>query len=82
MISRISRRESLPLLRGMFVCPEQVKRRKNASIHDFFQISPEPSMTSSTMERVNSIMQRAANFSCTGEDGLYISAKEGMYLGG
>jgi len=82
MISRISRRDSLPLLRGMFVCPEQVKRRKSASIHDFFQISQEPSATSATREKVSVLMQRAANFSCSGEDGLYITTEEGMYLGG
>ena len=82
MINRISRRDSLPLLRGMFVCPEQVRRNKNASINDFFQISPETAETSGTIERVNSLINRASSFSCYEEDGLYLTSEESLYLGG
>ena len=35
MISRLPGRDSLPLLRGMFVYPEQLKRKREASILDF-----------------------------------------------
>ena len=37
---KISRRETLPLLRGMFICPESIRRFKNVSgpgiIRDMF----------------------------------------------
>jgi hypothetical protein len=82
MINRISRRESLPLLRGMFVCPEQVKRTKSASIKDVYQVQHEPQVSSGNIERVNNVIKRAANFSYNIEDGLFITAEEGLYLGG
>ncbi len=82
LINRISRRESLPILRGMFVFPEQVKRKKDATIIDFIQISQETTVTTGTFERINRLMQRATDFSCDGEDGLCISAEKGSYLGG
>ena len=82
LINRISRRESLPILRGMFVFPEQVKRKKDATIIDFFQISQEKTVTAATSDSVNRFMQQATDFSCDGEDGLCISAEKGSYLGG
>ncbi len=81
MINRISRRESLPLLRGMFVCPEQVKRKKDIHPWELFPNDQGQEVTSGAMDRVNRLMQRAANFSHSEEDGLYITADEGLYLG-
>jgi hypothetical protein len=54
-VKPLSRREYLPMLRGMFVSPEPVKRMKNRHSHvnDYFAF----------------------------EEGLILTAKEGMYLG-
>ena len=82
MMTRISRRESLPLLRGMFVFPAEVRRKKDASVIDFIQHSPESNGTSGTIERIGKLMQRATDFSCNEDDCLYLTADEGLYLGG
>ena len=81
MVNRISRQESLPLLRGMFVFPAEVRRKKDVSIIDNIQVSKESNGTFGTIERIGKIMLRASDFSCIGEDGLYIKAEEGVYLG-
>jgi len=35
--NKLSRRETLPLLRGMFICPEPVRRLKNAAGHELLR---------------------------------------------
>ncbi|MEI7662311.1 MAG: hypothetical protein WCK34_08940 [Bacteroidota bacterium] len=82
MINRFSRRESLPLLRGMFVFPAEARRKKDAPVIDFVQIPPEAKETPGAIERIGKLIQQTADFSCFEEDGLYITAKEGAYLGG
>ena len=81
MMNRISRRDSLPLLRGMFVYPEQLKRNRSSSRTEEEQIPAEQPVTSGAFERVNKLMQKSSCFSCTEEDGLYLTAGEGLYLG-
>ena len=56
-VDKISRRDNLPLLRGMFVSPESSKRAQM-------------------------LRQRNACHSCTSDEGLFLSAEEGLYLGG
>ena len=81
MMNRISRRDSLPLLRGMFVYPEQLKRNMSSSQPEAEQISQEQPVVSGAFERVNKLMQKSSGFSCMEEDGLYLTAGEGLYLG-
>ena len=81
MINRISRQESLPLLRGMFVFPTEVRRMKGASVLDFIQISSVSNETSGTIARIGKLMQQDSDFSCVGEEGLYITREEALYLG-
>jgi len=55
-INRISRRENLPLLRGMFVSPESADRKYKS-------------------------IQRNENYSNTSDEGLFLTADKGYYLG-
>jgi hypothetical protein len=57
VVNRISKRESLPLLRGMFVSPEKA-------------------------DRVPQLAHRNHYYSRMAEDGLFLTAEEGLYLGG
>ncbi|MEI6173962.1 MAG: hypothetical protein WCR01_09430 [Bacteroidota bacterium] len=68
----ISSNESLPLLRGMFICPKSIKYLKNASysefLRDFFAlIDP---FQPSAMEQING--KKDSNWSITEEGTLMI----------
>ena len=81
MIDSISGRDSLPLLRGMFVSPGQVRKVKNSSIKDVLQISSESAITAGAVKKTTKLMQKATSFTCNTDEGLYLKATEGLYLG-
>jgi hypothetical protein len=68
----ISSNESLPLLRGMFICPKSIKYLKNASysefLRDFFALI-DPFQPSS-MEHING--QQDSNWTITEEGSLMV----------
>jgi hypothetical protein len=55
--SRISRKDNLPLLRGMFVAPQAAVKVRRPDHRDSYDYG-------------------------NAEDGLFLTAKEGFYLGG
>lgn len=81
MINRISRHDSLPLLRGMFVSPGQVRKVKTSSIKYFLPILSEIIVPAGEVEMANKLTQKATSYSCNADEGLYLTAKEGLYLG-
>ncbi len=72
MKDKFSRRETLPLLRGMFICPEPLRRLKNVSgqiqFHDIFTYGD--SLTSSARNHVKANLDE--NWTVT-EEGFMLS---------
>jgi len=76
-----SRRKNLPLLRGMFVCPEPVKRLKKIYKQEIQQIFHDLPDTFRTTDTVQQMIPMTDSHNCISDDGLFLTAEESRYFG-
>jgi len=76
-----SSRENLPLLRGMFVAPKSTRRRKVEKRQDLFPGHSDALEGTVSTDLVHRLVLKTSGSCCMADDGLYLTAEEGYFLG-